>query len=98
MGCMMGTPEQWRRVNVATLPDGILLRLFLTASCLAHLQPGGDLTDWPHVSLAAHTELGRRGLSEEHVRLFAVLDAAEITRLIELFQQGAHGAWHGTVQ
>lgn len=95
---MPGTPEQWRRVNVTALLDGILLRLFLTSSCLASRPPMDDLTDWRHISLLAHTELGRRGLSEEHVRVFAQVDAAQITRLIEIFRQDVHAAWRGYVQ
>lgn len=77
------------RLDVRTLSDGILMRLFVVASCLIHQHRPDDDTDWQHVTHTTYAEICRRELSGEDLRLFALADSQSIASLLATFQDEA---------
>ena len=82
------------RVDVKTLPDGILVRLFMVASCLVHQHRPDDDTDWQQVTSTTYAEICRRNLSSEDVRLLAIADSESIASLLATFQNKAEPGQH----
>ena len=81
-------------LDVRTLPDGILMRLFVVASCLVHQHRPEDDTDWQQVTHTTYAEICRRELSGEDLRLFAIADSQSIASLLATFQGEAEPEQH----
>ena len=82
------------RVDVTTLPDSILVRLSVVASCLVHQHRPEDDTDWQQVTSTAYAEICRRDLSSEDLRLLALADSEGIASILATFQGNADPGQH----
>ena len=74
------------RVDVRTLADPILIRLYLVSEKMMTDQEIGEVTDWQYIARVTANELTRRGLRPEDVRCFETLDADSQRFIVAAFR------------